>query len=81
MSEALLIVAVILILVSVHLVVLTLKKPVLYYVRITAGIALLILVWGFGDEARMIPKLILTGLALTGILRSLFFLKQMPIQK
>ena len=81
MIEALFVIAIILILVSVHVLVVELKKPVLYYVRISAGIALLILVWGFGHDARMIPKVIHTGLALTSLLGAFISLETLPIRK
>ena len=74
MNEFMLIIFFISLLISSYLMANLVKRPVSTYIRIAASVALLILVWFFADNAPFGPRIILSGIALTSIVREFIFL-------
>jgi cell division protein FtsB len=80
MNEITLFIIVIIILILPQFLMRENKKPSVVYIRIISAIALLILVWVFGDEGKLSVKLILSALILTSLHKQFVSLKK-PIVK
>lgn len=81
MNEITLIITLVIVVICVRLLITRLKRPLSNYARIISSICLLILVWFFGKESSVGPKLILSGLALTTFWREYFSLKKSQANK
>lgn len=80
MNEAILFTAVVMILLFAQFSISRIKKPLSHYIKIISAIALLVLIWIFGNEGKLPVKVILTVLMLTALYRQFVSLKK-PIIK
>lgn len=75
-NEILLIIVVVMIFLGSKLVINQIKKPLLYYVKISAAIVLLVLVWVFGEKNDFYLKGLMSVIVLSSIFRDFFSLKK-----
>jgi hypothetical protein len=76
MNEAILFTTVVMTLLFAQFLINRIKKPLSHYLKIISAIALLILVWVFGDEAKLPVKVILTTIMLTVLYKEYLSIKK-----
>jgi hypothetical protein len=81
MNEIILIIIFLAILFGLQIVINQIKKPLVYYVRISSAIALVLLVWLFGGDNNIPVKVILSVLALTGLYNGYLSIKKIQSNK
>lgn len=77
MTNQILIISVFITLLSLQLILNRLKTPIANYVKIAVAAMLLVLIWFFGGDSSMGPRLILSGLALTSIIKEYLSLQKL----
>ena len=81
MNEVILIIIVLIVIMGSKFLMSRQKKPSLNYTRIIAAIALLVLIWFFGEGAPIGSRMILTVIALTSMGREYSSLKKLGVDK
>jgi O-antigen ligase len=76
MNEIILIIIFLAILFGLQLLISRIKKPLLFYIRISSAIALLLLVWLFGGDSDVSVRVILSAIALTSVYNGYLSVKQ-----
>jgi hypothetical protein len=70
-NEILLIIVVLGILIAIPSMAKHIKRPIASYIRFTGGLFLLVFAWFYSDSDRLLPKLVLTGIAVFGMIQSI----------
>ena len=81
MNEMLLLIVVIVLIFGIQILVKRINKPISCYVRISASIGLLLLIWLFGNDSGIPIRVILSVLALSNVYREFLYLQKTTIEK
>ena len=81
MNEVLLLIVVIILLFGLQILLTRIKKPLSGYIKISASIGLLLLIWLFGNDSGIPIRVILSVLMLSNVYREFLSLQKTILEK
>ena len=81
MTEILLLIVVVILLFGIQILLTRIKKPLSGYIKISASIGLLLLIWLFGNDSGIPIRVILSVLMLSNVYREFLSLQKTILEK